>query len=767
MRKLRWLTAITAIVALVVSGILTFNLFGEQYPAPGVDDAQLISNQQLPSEPPVAAISPPSRNEASARLPVTRVVVFNSGVAYFERQAEVEGDCRIDLSFPVHDINDMLKSMVVQDLNGGQVSAVSFDSQAPVEKTLGSFAIDLSKNPSFGQIMDQARGERVELVLQQSNTTQPGTMSGAIVGIEKQKLPVGKDGIVESEFLNMWCAEGMRSVKLSDVQRVRFLNPIIESEFRKALDVIAQSHDTEKKTVSLNCTGHGRRTIKVGYVVENPIWKTSYRLVLDKDKKPFLQGWAVVENSTDDDWNNVAINLISGRPISFQMDLYQSLNVPRPTVEPELFASLRPQTYSGRVLQSPPVYLPAPCATACTSGGPSAASMAPTSQPKAPKEMTDFAMMSEGIAEQPKPAQPIDLSKGVASVANAVNLGDFYSYEIDHAVSLGRQKSAMLPIINQSIEADRVSIYNERVHARFPLLGLKFKNNTDLHLNQGPITVFDSNTYAGDSRILDLQPKEERLISYAIDLGTEVTPVVSSDNGRRTSVKIVKGVIHTKSKTRETKKYRITNRTEQDRTVLIEHPFRSDFKLVNSDNPSTGDLIRIGAVKLGVGGGISTSVKMDKPVETAGDVYRFQLKVKPHETMTQVVVEERDDGEQIAIGNADDNTVKIIINDVAAGKELKDALHTAMAMKQELAKTIVEIAEHQREQDRIKNEQPRIRENLKVLPDADPLVKKLRDKLSQQETELEKHEATMHELEKMADQERKDFEAFLASLNVE
>src|SRR5207249_3766205 len=141
----------------------------------------------------------------------------------------------------------------------------------------------------------------------------------------------------------------MRAMKLADVQRVRFLNPIIDSEFKKALETLALSHDTQKKAVSINCLGEGKRNIKVGYVIENPIWKTSYRLVLDKDKKakPFLQGWAVVENPSDEDWKDVRMALVSGRPISFQMDLYQPLYVNRPLVEPELFASLRPVAYSG------------------------------------------------------------------------------------------------------------------------------------------------------------------------------------------------------------------------------------------------------------------------------------------------------------------------------------------------------------------------------------------------------------------------------------
>src|SRR5271166_3461196 len=282
---------------------------------------------------------------AGGQLPISQVVLFSSGVGYFQREGEVQGNSRIDLTFPVQDINDLIKSMVLSDLGGGHISAVSYDSQAPVDKTLRSFAINLTNNPSFGQILNQARGEKVEAVLQQTNTTQPGTMTGVIMGVEKKKEAVGKEA-VESEFVNLWCAEGMRSVKLGEVQRVRFLNPVMDSEVKKALEVLSLSHDTQKKAVSLAFAGEGKRAVKVGYVVENPIWKTSYRLVLDKKDRPFLQGWAVVENTQDEDWNNVRMGLVAGRPISFQMDLYQPLYVSRPVVEPELFASLRPPTYT-------------------------------------------------------------------------------------------------------------------------------------------------------------------------------------------------------------------------------------------------------------------------------------------------------------------------------------------------------------------------------------------------------------------------------------
>src|SRR5205823_11407225 len=133
------------------------------------------------------------------------------------------------------------------------------------------------------------------------------------------------------------------------------------------------------------------------------------------------------------------------------------------------------------------------------------------------RPQAELARRIDGLSRLKK-SEDMDLTKGVASSATASELGDFFQYVIDHPVTLPRQKSAMLPIVQKEVQADRVSIYNERTQAKHPLLGLKFTNTTGMHLMQGPITVFEGSSYAGDARILDITPKDERLISYAIDL---------------------------------------------------------------------------------------------------------------------------------------------------------------------------------------------------------------------------------------------------------
>src|SRR4051794_10880225 len=304
----------------------------------------------VPDEVPIQAQNPANLKPAQ-KLPITQVVLFNSGVGYFHRSGEVEGEARVDLQFSAADINDLIKSLVVHDARG-QTVPLRYDSQEPIEKTLKSFAIDLSTNPSYGQILNQMRGQKVELTLQTSHPALnglPGTLTGTIVGMETAHRPPSPTaaGVAEMELLNLSCAEGLRSVPLSAVQRVRFLNPAVENELRRALEVVAVGHDSLKKTVHLDFKGDGRREVRVGYVVENPIWKTSYRLVKGENGKWRLQAWANVENTSDEDWNDVKLTLVSSRPISFQMDLYPPLFIPRPTVEPALFASLRPPTYGG------------------------------------------------------------------------------------------------------------------------------------------------------------------------------------------------------------------------------------------------------------------------------------------------------------------------------------------------------------------------------------------------------------------------------------
>ena len=698
-------------------------------------------------------------------LPIKQVVLFNSGVGYFGRTGEVDGEARVDLSFPETDINDLLKSMTLQDFNNGHISAVSYDSHEPVDRTLASFAIDLNGQPTLANILGQARGEQVEVVMNTTVTTQPGTIKGTVIGTEIQKVPVGQSQL-DCVVLNVSTAEGFRSLKMMDVQRVRFLNPVLEAELKRALDTLALSHDSQKKSVSIQFSGEGKRKVKVGYVIEAPIWKTSYRLVLDADKKPYLQGWAIVENPTDEDWVGVKMGLVSGRPISFKMDLYNPLYVTRPTVEPELFASLRPPNYEGGYAQNRQLGQNA------GQGGVGASSFSPVGKKLADQQNGIQEKRKAGTSGKPADGRPsgdevtlgalndadsmrrsvpakerqelqqlvqqMDAS-GVQSAATAAKLGDSFQYGIKHPVSLARQKSALLPIISDDIEGTRVSIYNPVVQAKHPLLGFRFKNSTKATLPQGPVTVFDANVYAGDSRIQDTSIGDERLLAYAIDLGTEVIPQNNPQNGTIVSVKATKGIVRTTRRQREEKVYKISNKSDTDRTVVIEHPNRTNqgFKLVEPT----------------------------KPVEETATLLRFEAKVPAKHNVEYKVVEEREFGEELSLTNANDDTMRYFISLKEASPKLKEQLGEAMKKKGAWDSVRRELTQVQADLVRITADQDRIRKNLRETPEKADVYQKYLTKLSDQEKELDA--LTDKQKKLMADEfaARKTFEDFMGGLS--
>ena len=297
-----------------------------------------------------------------------------------------------------------------------------------------------------------------------------------------------------------------------------------------------------------------------------------------------------------------------------------------------------------------------------------------------------------------------------------------------------------MPIINKDVEGTRVSIYNERTQAKFPLLGLKFKNTSGVHLSQGPITVFEGSNYAGDSRILDVEPNEERLLSYAVDLGMEVNPVLASDNGRLTTVRVVKGILYSTTKLRETKTYTIVNRNDAERLVLVEHPVRNDFHLTDD---------------------------VSKPAETASDVYRFEVKVPAGKTATQVVTEERVIGSQVQLTNSNDDQMRIFINSTASSPKVKEGLKQGIALRWALNKTQREIADQQLQLKTITEDQVRLRANLKEMPPTAAAYKRYLDKFDQQETQIEKYQADIKKMQEAEHQQQKEFEDFLNNFSAE
>jgi hypothetical protein len=667
-------------------------------------------------------------------LPLKRVVLFSSGVGFFENAGKVQNDAKVEMKFKVDQINDLLKSMVVEDLDGGQVSTVNYGSKDPITKTLKSFAVDLTANPTMAQLLGQIRGEKVELEA-------PNKVTGVIVGVETHKKQVGENQFIDTDVLNLLTDDGLRSVPMDTVSRLKLVNEKLDGELKKALALLASGHDSDKKAVEISFLGKGERRVRVGYIQETPIWKATYRLVLSEEK-PFIQGWAIVENTSEEDWKDVKLSLVSGRPISFTMDLYQPLYVPRPQEELELYASLRPQVYGQDMEKKDKAF--AEKRQLEEASGLAVANklgrMAVAKDSAAAGRETEKLMMmvTPRVVVQEEEGRLGFGNQGVQSVAQAADVGNFFQYSIDTPVTLPRQQSAMLPIVTGEVKADKVSIYNQGVQAKHPLAGLKFTNTTGLYLMQGPITVFDGSVYAGDAKIEDLPPGTERLISYALDLDTEVAPESKGHPEELLSVKITKGTMIASRKYIRGTEYTVKNSGKAAKKVLVEYPFDAQWKLTA---PA-------------------------KPDEKTRNLYRFAVEAKPGEPAKLLVEEERTDHQQIALGNLDDNAIKFYLSAKVVDEKVKQALSEIVKRKQAIQEVAAKKQQLEQRIKEIGEDQSRIRQNMAQLDHASDVYKSYVKKFSDQESEIEKTRGQIASLNDQATGMQKSLDEYMMGLDL-
>jgi hypothetical protein len=696
--------------------------------------------------PPPAAAAPAQ----AAAVPVRRVVLYTSGVGYFEHYGTVHGDASTVLSFKTDQINDVLKSLLLEDLDGGRVTAISYPTLAPLSQTLRSFQVDLSTDPPLADILKQLRGAQVTAV------TPTGPISGEVLGVEKKDRPIGTGTdakVAEVWIVNLLNDAGILPVELDKVTQLKLNDPELAGEMQKALAAVALSRDKDKKPVTISFSGQGDHRVRIGYVVETPIWKASYRLSLGDaaaaaggggdqkgpknvpaDQQGKIQGWAIVDNQTDNDWTGVELSLVSGRPISFIEDLYQPLYVPRPTVQPDLFAGLQPRTYEDGVEQDK--------ALKAKDFGRSADAM--DRDEKGANQMQDLqeAAAAPAAANAPQGDMageglnaPINLA--VAAQASGAKVGEAFEYTV-HDVSLARQKSSMIPILAGPIRAERLSIYNQSVLPNNPLLGARLTNTSGEYIMQGPMTVLDHGIYAGDAQILDMPPDADRLISYGVDQRMLVSGADAKENTQLLTGKIVKGVLELTDKDDFTQTFVAKNNADAEKTLLIEQPRRQGWDLVTPG----------------------------KPTETTDTLYRFEVPVPAGKSATLTVDQQHTYGQAIALLPIDASAFIVYSQNGAIPQPVRDALVKAAQLKGAVTDTERQLAQLRQDKSDLAAEQDRMRRNMSVVSPGTDYYKKLLQKLDDQETQFEKMETQEKQLVQQQQDRQKAFEDYLAGLSV-
>lgn len=623
------------------------------------------------------------RAGAGEQLPVTSVSLFSTGVGYFQHDGFVEGDETVSLTISSGDINDILKSLVLQDLDGGRVEVVAYPSQDPLQRILNSFSIPIGDNPSLETLLTRARGEIVSVRGEES-------LTGTIFGVEA--TTVVDDGVSRREIvLNLMVNGALRQVALSTVESLQFADAALQSELTAALEVIAGNRQQDQKLITIRFAGEGRRRVRIGYIREVPVWKSTYRLVLADDGTAQLQGWAIVENTGEVDWVDVRLSLVAERPISFVMDLYSPIYNRRPRVQPDTGVSVAPPSYDRGIAQAPE---PAPSA---------ARSMAPMME-----ESLAGGLADDFSFEAERDEAPIDLSQGVSA---AVLAGEAAAFTISHGVSIPRRGAALIPIVSDTIPIERLAIYDSSTISNRPLSGLTMINETGSQLLAGPVTIFDGAVYAGDARFPDLVPEEERLLSYAIDLETTVLVRADSTPEDIIRVRVSRGLLEVTWRQEMTTEYVFDRVSESDEGVpyLFFHRKRSDWEII-------GDL---------------------QPIDETPGQWRFQVDGPASGQTTAPVVEERIRSQSFALTNLSDDQILFYVRQQSIDNESARILRRIRELQSVIRERQAERQAIESEINTIYREQQRIRSNMEVLDRETELYERYLETFTSQEDRLE------------------------------
>jgi hypothetical protein len=651
-------------------------------------------------------------------LPITRVVLYKHGVGYFEREGAVEGEAALALTFRQTEVSDVLKSLTVLDLDGGHIASVSYDSTKPLEQLLAEVALSIPDQGSLVSLLPQIKGARVAL---HSGVAEP--VQGSILGIDTTERQTG-DGLVRIVLLSLLTDNGdVRSFDLHALAAVQILDPGLRRDLDFYLKTQLSAKKKDARTFTFFAQGEGRRTIRVSYTLEAPVWKATYRILLGEEgRPPTIQGWAVVDNMQDEDWENVQLSLIAGLPVSFVHDLYTPRYIRRPEV--------RVQETTGVL---PPVLEEGVAIGMAEMAVPAGAGAAPA------RVMSKMAKARAAQSPAAVPAARSAVSSMPAQVRER-QIGDLFEYEIEHPVTIKRNQSALVPIVQRSFEGRPVLLYNKQARADNPMRCVEFKNTTDLTLEGGPVTVLEGGSYVGEAMLETTKPDDDRLVPYAVELAVHVMDNVESHNERVHRVIIRNGQLKAHYVHMQQTTYHFKNKSDAAQTVYLEHPRPGkEWKLFDTPDPH----------------------------EITENYWRFRFTIDARKT-TAFVVRQRQTLSQVnGLADVSDRQLALWMDEKYLDRKTAAALQQVLDARQEGARYDAALAALHQERNGIHTEQERIRENLKALGDR-PGEKELRERfvrtLNSQEDRLTHIEREVQEQERGREQCRTRISELLAKL---
>lgn len=663
-----------------------------------------------------------------SNLPIRRVVLFKHGVGYFEREARVTGDQPLALSFKQREVSDVLKSLTVLDLDGGTVSAVSYDSTTPVEHLLAEIALSIPDSGSLVGLLPQLKGARAAV-----KPTGGAAIQGAILGIDTLETTANGTTTRHPRLALLTDSGDVRTFDLFDLELT-----LLDEGIKRDLDFYLRTQLASKKkdarTFTLFAQGDGARTVRVSYVLEAPVWKATYRVILNEDAaaaphaQPLIQGWAVVDNTSDEDWSDVDLTLVAGLPVSFTHDLYTPRYIRRPVVEvKETTGVLPPMAEYGMdsELAADAVTLAAP---------------APGTAYKLAPQQIEHLRSASARGAKLMSGRHESAASSVQAQTRERQVGDLFEYGIEKPVTVRRNQSALVPILLKPFNGRSVLLYQKAARPENPIRCVEFENTTGLTLEGGPVTVLDSGSYVGEAMLDTMKPTEYRLVGYAVELAVRVLDNVDSHSDRVTRVVIRNGTLRTHYAQVQKTTYTFSSKSDKEQVLYLDHPRDGrEWKLFDTA----------------------------KPHEITENYWRFRFALPPNAVTKFVVQQAQTLHQNWGLADLIEKQLAAWVSAKYLDKPTEKALREVLDQRYKLSQIEYTLNRLNEERGKIHTDQQRVRDNLGALGDR-ASEKELRERfvatLGKQEDRLAAMLAEEETLRADRDEAREKLNELLAQL---
>lgn len=707
--------------------------------------------------------------QSSIDLSLKKVVLFKVGIGSFQKQGTIDlaQTTQLRLSFKDTVMNDLLKTFSILRVNGDLlISGVSYEAKDTNKaKLLEESLINLPEQNSFSALIKQLRGFPIQITLAGKK------FIGKVLGTQKTKTAPTGQAIIETDNLILAFESGeIKPIPIAEIEGLEITDSTVDKDLKYFLETIVGQNKEKNKTVTIFFEGKQKSEFILNFLQETPAWKTTYRVYLEEEaikvekegkereikaskksptkkeekindkKKIALQGWAIVDNPLDEDWENVDLTLVTGLPVTFIYDSYSPQWIIRPTVARKVETGVKPVQFEREMfakekkMEERSMKKAKPMGGGAPGGPPKPCAAAPCPPPSTTLGSSGFGMakamarMDDAenglISLADSPSEPnMDMApepeQAFESTSEAEGgRGMAFKYHIKNPVFVKRNNSSLIPILQSDIESLLVSVYNKNIQEKHPMRTLEFTNDTGLTLEEGPISVFINKTFAGEAMLPFLEQNSKGRIPFSVDQSVEVSDSYDEIVDKTNKIEILDSIYCRYYRTM-VKTYKIKNfSNDEAKKLIIEHPKSANYKLYETVDPD----------------------------EETANFYRFNLVLEPKENKTFVVKERRLD---TSVEQSDRVAVDIV-----------ESWLSAKLITQKEYDYIIAKINFTNQRDNLENEQNnltnqkaniiedqnRLRENLRALKTSSA-EKQLREKyiakLDEGETELERIEKAL------------------------